>query len=111
MSSSLKTLIKQGISYPKKLIEGHMQTPSQTETELLPGEGAIIDINGKKVAAYKNEAGELIKLSPVCTHLGCIVGWNNTDKTWDCPCHGSRYTKEGKVMNWPAQRDLAPREL
>jgi Rieske Fe-S protein len=63
-------------------------------------------MNGRKVAAFKTESGELLTLSPKCTHLGCTVGWNSGEKTWDCPCHGSRYASDGKVIRGPAQRDL-----
>lgn len=73
---------------------------------LNPGEGAIIDINGKKVAAYQKNNEERILLSPICTHKGCVVNWNNSDKTWDCPCHGSRYEADGTVKNGPAEKNL-----
>ena len=59
-----------------------------------------------KVAVYRDEKGELHECSAVCPHLGCIVHWNATEKTWDCPCHGSRFDKLGKVINGPANRDL-----
>jgi Rieske Fe-S protein len=60
------------------------------------------------VAAYRDEAGALHAVSSRCTHLGCTVGWNDGDKTWDCPCHGSRYDKDGKVIQGPAEENLAP---
>lgn len=69
-------------------------------------EGKVIDQNGEKLAVYKDEEGKVITLSAVCPHVGCIVGWNSQEKTWDCPCHGSRFTKDGKVMNGPAVKDL-----
>lgn len=69
-------------------------------------EGKVVEENGEQVAVYKNEKGEIIKLSAVCTHAGCIVNWNNSDKTWDCPCHNSRFTKEGEVIEGPAQKPL-----
>jgi Rieske Fe-S protein len=74
--------------------------------DIKPNEGKVIDQNGEKLAVYKDEDGKLISLSAVCTHAGCIVGWNNDDKTWDCPCHGSRFDKTGKVINGPAEKDL-----
>ena len=70
--------------------------------------GAVIQRGLSKVAAYRDEKGELHEVSAVCPHLGCIVQWNGSEKTWDCPCHGSRFDKTGKVLNGPANRDLAP---
>ncbi len=61
-----------------------------------------------KVAVYKDEVGRLHTCSAVCTHLGGIVRWNSAEKTWDCPCHGSRYDRYGQVINGPANKELAP---
>lgn len=105
--TSLKTSLTQGLNYPQRFVKGRMQKPTMTKDDLKPGEGAIVDVAGKKVAAYKKDSGELIKLSPVCTHMGCIVGWNASDKTWDCPCHGSRYEADGSVKNGPAKKNLS----
>ena len=74
--------------------------------EIAPGTGAIIREGLHKLAVYKDEAGALTKRSAVCTHLGCIVGWNAVEKTWDCPCHGSRFDKNGNVVNGPANYAL-----
>lgn len=70
------------------------------------GEGKIIEIDGKKVGAYRNEKGEIYLVKPYCSHLGCMLSWNNLDRTWDCPCHGSRFTYEGKQIYDPAIKDL-----
>ena len=83
-----------------------VNTVGRSAEDLAPGDGALVVMNGKKVAAFRTESGELITLSPKCKHLGCTVGWNNNNKTWDCPCHGSRYASDGKVIRGPAQRDL-----
>jgi glycine/D-amino acid oxidase-like deaminating enzyme/nitrite reductase/ring-hydroxylating ferredoxin subunit len=72
------------------------------------GMGAVIKDGLKPVAAYKDASGTLYKSSAVCVHLGCIVQWNNEEKTFDCPCHGSRFTYEGKVVNGPANKNLEP---
>jgi glycine/D-amino acid oxidase-like deaminating enzyme/nitrite reductase/ring-hydroxylating ferredoxin subunit len=71
------------------------------------GEGRIVDLNGERAAVYKDEQGALTALSATCTHLGCIVSWNTAEKTWDCPCHGSRFDTTGRVIQGPAVRDLA----
>jgi glycine/D-amino acid oxidase-like deaminating enzyme/nitrite reductase/ring-hydroxylating ferredoxin subunit len=78
---------------------------SSTE-EIPPGSGAIIRRGTHKIAAYRDEAGVVHERSAVCTHLYCIVDWNSTEKTWDCPCHGSRFDPLGKVVNGPAVAPL-----
>jgi Rieske Fe-S protein len=60
---------------------------------------------------YKEADGAAVALSPRCQHMGCTVDWNDADRTWDCPCHGSRYRAEGKVFQGPAKRDLDREEL
>ncbi len=74
--------------------------------ELKPGEGAIIRQGLKKIAAYRDDSGALYERSAVCPHLGCIVAWNSSEKTWDCPCHGSRFDARGTVVNGPTIGDL-----
>jgi nucleotide-binding universal stress UspA family protein/nitrite reductase/ring-hydroxylating ferredoxin subunit len=83
-----------------------VHTVGRSPRDLKPGEGAIVEENGRKLAGYRDVAGKLIVLSRKCTHLGCSVQWNATLETWDCPCHGSRYDPYGKVVKGPAQRDL-----
>jgi glycine/D-amino acid oxidase-like deaminating enzyme/nitrite reductase/ring-hydroxylating ferredoxin subunit len=72
------------------------------------GEGAVLRRGLTKVAAYRDEQGILHEYSAVCPHLGCIVDWNHNENTWDCPCHGSRFDKSGKMLSGPAISDLAP---
>ncbi len=76
--------------------------------ELAPGMGAVIRHGLKKVTAYRDTEGALHQCSAICPHLGCIVHWNHIEKTWDCPCHGSRFDPFGKVVNGPANTDLGP---
>jgi Rieske Fe-S protein len=73
---------------------------------LAPGEGKLIKYEGEKLAVYKDLSGLVHALQPVCTHAGCIVDWNNAEKTWDCPCHGARYAIDGTVVTGPASRAL-----
>lgn len=72
------------------------------------GQGALVNLNGKTVAAYRDPGGTLTTVSPICTHVGCMVQWNATEKTWDCPCHGSRFLPNGEVKEGPAVRALPP---
>ena len=69
-------------------------------------EGKIIERNGEKIGVYIDENGKTFAVKPVCTHLGCILSWNKEDKTWDCPCHGSRFDYTGKQIENPAINDL-----
>ena len=81
-----------------------------SESELKPGEGAIIREGMSKLAVHRDQTGKVHKRSAVCPHLGCIVAWNGTEQTWDCPCHGSRFSAEGKVYQGPANTDLPAAE-
>jgi nitrite reductase/ring-hydroxylating ferredoxin subunit len=82
----------------------------KSESELKPGEGAIMREGVSKVAVHRDESGQVHKLTAICPHLGCVVAWNSTEKTWDCPCHGSRFSAEGRVYQGPANGDLSPVE-
>jgi glycine/D-amino acid oxidase-like deaminating enzyme/nitrite reductase/ring-hydroxylating ferredoxin subunit len=76
--------------------------------EIKAGEGVLIRDGTSKLAVYRDESGTLHRLSAVCPHLKCIVHWNATEKTWDCPCHGSRFDCLGHMVNGPASADLEP---
>lgn len=79
---------------------------SGAETDLAPGEGAILETSEGKLAVYRDEAGVSHRFSPACTHLGCTVAWNPAERTWDCPCHGSRFATDGSVLHGPAVQPL-----
>ncbi|WP_290307361.1 FAD-dependent oxidoreductase [Mucilaginibacter flavus] len=79
---------------------------SDSLKRLQPGTGKVVDVDGEKIAAYRDEAGKIHALSPICTHAACIVNWNASEKSWDCPCHGARYDIAGKVLTGPATKDL-----
>jgi glycine/D-amino acid oxidase-like deaminating enzyme/nitrite reductase/ring-hydroxylating ferredoxin subunit len=101
--------IQENLDYPYYLLRDRLaHADSVSIADLEPGEGKIIKLNGNKVAAHRAEDGGITLLSPVCPHLGCLVRWNKTDQTWDCPCHGSRFKADGKVFSGPAESDLAP---
>jgi glycine/D-amino acid oxidase-like deaminating enzyme/nitrite reductase/ring-hydroxylating ferredoxin subunit len=74
--------------------------------ELAPGEGDIVRHRGEKVAGHRRDDGTLVAVSARCTHLGCQLNWNTAERSWDCPCHGSRFTPEGKVLQGPAVHGL-----
>jgi Rieske Fe-S protein len=79
--------------------------------QIPPGEGAVLRDGVSKQAVYRTDDGQFHAMSAVCTHLGCIVNWNKAEKSWDCPCHGSRFDAFGKVINGPATKELAPVDL
>jgi nucleotide-binding universal stress UspA family protein/nitrite reductase/ring-hydroxylating ferredoxin subunit len=87
------------------------RTIAQSLSEIEPGEGGIVATGDHKVAVYRDERGNVTTLSARCTHMGCTVKWNAAEKTWDCPCHGSRYAPNGTVVNGPAERPLQPTDL
>jgi Rieske Fe-S protein len=78
--------------------------------EIARGSGAVVRRGRKPIAVYRDEEGKRHEMSAVCTHLGCIVHWNDVANTWDCPCHGSRFEPTGEVMNGPAPVGLRPAE-
>ena len=81
----------------------------RTADDILPDSGAVLSEGLSRIATYRSPDGTLHRLSAVCTHLGCIVQWNGTERSWDCPCHGSRYDRFGTVINGPANSNLEPR--
>jgi glycine/D-amino acid oxidase-like deaminating enzyme/nitrite reductase/ring-hydroxylating ferredoxin subunit len=82
------------------------RTTTQALEALQPGEGGIVEANGRRLAAYRDTEGIVQAVSPACTHLGCYVQWNGAEKSWDCPCHGSRFGADGTVIQGPAVKDL-----
>ena len=103
-----KDEVKNMISQTAKslVIERFKENSKEDIDNIKEETGKIIEINGEKVGIYKDIKGEVFAVKPVCTHLGCILNWNNADKTWDCPCHGSRFDYTGKNINNPAIKNL-----
>lgn len=81
--------------------------PGRVSAEELPaGHGGVVEVEGEKMGVYRDEDGELFAVSVKCPHLGCQLEWNPDEKSWDCPCHGSRFDYRGKLLEGPAQTDL-----
>ncbi len=101
--------IKENIDYPYYMMRGSA-APGERRSlrSLKPGQGKIIEENGDRLAAFRRSDGSLRICSATCPHMGCVVGWNDAERTWDCPCHGSRFTAEGEVISGPAQAPLSP---
>jgi glycine/D-amino acid oxidase-like deaminating enzyme/nitrite reductase/ring-hydroxylating ferredoxin subunit len=106
--ASAKTVLKENMHVGKELLKDYLFYDKRTElSQLNAGEGKVMTVDGEKVAAYRNEQGNLHLVSSVCPHMGCIVHWNDVEKSWDCPCHGSRFSVDGEVLEGPAYRGLA----
>ena len=99
--------LRENKDYPYYMIKDRLaRVEADSVRELKPGEGMVIGRRGKKVAAFRDHNGKIHRLSPVCTHLGCLVRWNPAESTWDCPCHGSRFKPTGEVIAGPAEELL-----
>jgi glycine/D-amino acid oxidase-like deaminating enzyme/nitrite reductase/ring-hydroxylating ferredoxin subunit len=99
--------IKENLDYPFYMVRDRLAgAEGSSVDDLKVGEGKILKLDGNKVAAYRDESGKVVLNSAVCTHLKCIVHWNDADKTWDCPCHGSRFKATGEVFSGPAEAPL-----
>lgn len=88
------------------LILNKLKIPEDKLKDIKLGEGKIIEIGNEKVGVYKSEEGKIYKIKPICAHLGCELSWNNLEKTWDCPCHGSRFDYKGNQIYGPAIENL-----
>lgn len=99
--------VKENLDYPYYLAKDRLLTAEAKSLRgIRRGDGKILRIDGRRVAAYRDPKGAVTLLSPVCTHMGCFVRWNDTDATWDCPCHGSRFRPTGEVIAGPAEDPL-----
>jgi len=113
--ASAGAVLSENIDYPRHLLTDRLHGAPGGGAEALaaipPGEGRVLSMAGERLAVYRNGNGQLSALSPVCTHLGCLVHWNTTEKSWDCPCHGSRFDPHGRVLNGPAVAALEAKEI
>jgi Rieske Fe-S protein len=99
--------LRENKDYPYYLLRNWLaKSEGKSLRVLARGEGRILNLNGKKIAAHRDATGKVTLCSPVCTHLQCIVAWNNAEETWDCPCHGSRFKPTGEVISGPAEEPL-----
>ncbi|NLZ39139.1 MAG: FAD-dependent oxidoreductase [Firmicutes bacterium] len=105
IAASGKTFVVENLNVANQLIKGKLSAVP-TDTELEAGEAKVIMIDGDKVGVYKDEKGTQHLVDTTCTHLGCELKWNAAEKSWDCPCHGSRFTYEGEIIEGPAVKPL-----
>ena len=95
----------------QSLIVSQFKIPQEKLSNISIGEGGIVEIEGQKIGIYRDENNKTFAIKPTCSHLGCELTWNNLEKTWDCPCHGSRFTYTGKSIYDPSIRDLQRIEI
>jgi nitrite reductase/ring-hydroxylating ferredoxin subunit len=108
---SARNFLKENINVAGRYIRDYTQGgDTRHAADLQRGEGELLEIDGQRVAAFCDDDGRLHMLSPVCTHLKCIVHWNSAERSWDCPCHGSRFRADGSVIEGPALHALKPWE-
>lgn len=104
---SAKNFLKENLNVAGRYIRDYATSPALKHfSNVKRGEGALVDVEGAKLAVYRDDADRLHILSPVCTHMKCIVQWNRTERSWDCPCHGSRFNYDGAVIEGPALMPL-----
>ncbi len=108
-AAALPSLGKEAVESAKGLLKEILYLPGREFDWLPPGQGAVIRWCGKKRGAYRDPAGKIYLVSVRCPHLGCQLEWNNTEKSWDCPCHGSRFDFRGNLIDNPAQLGLKSR--
>jgi Rieske Fe-S protein len=107
---AVKEFAKENLNVAVRYTEFVRPLDANSPAEVAPGEGAVIRRDGRPIAVYREEAGTVHEYSAVCPHLKCIVHWNSLEKSWDCPCHGSRFDAYGRVLNSPANTPLEPVE-
>lgn len=106
----LGTIVRENAEYPVHLVMDRLREDrSVTPGSIEPGDGKVLRLDGRHVACHRDDAGTLVMVDAVCTHLGCLVRWNPAERTWDCPCHGSRFAPDGAVIGGPAEEPLEPR--
>lgn len=110
LKRSAKSFVVENTNVAKRLVGDRLALLNAPSFEELPrGEGRVVEMNGEKVAVHKDDNGIVHAVSPFCTHMGCTVTWNTAERTWDCPCHGSRFDRDGHAIQGPTVQDLEKR--
>lgn len=104
--ASAGRFLRQNANVARRFFTGRVGLPRKRAAEVPSGEAEVITSAGGKAGVVRDAAGQVTAVDPTCTHLGCIVAWNPAERTWDCPCHGSRFTADGRVIHAPAVKDL-----
>jgi Rieske Fe-S protein len=111
-AQSARSFVSENLDVARHFVVDRLEAKGWDAVErLAPGHGEVVRVGGEAYAVSADDDGNLTSVSPVCTHLGCHVRWNTAERSWDCPCHGSRYSPSGGVLQGPAVRDLEPKPL
>jgi glycine/D-amino acid oxidase-like deaminating enzyme/nitrite reductase/ring-hydroxylating ferredoxin subunit len=108
-TAAIPSLVAKGFHDAKRLVGDRLRDDPGDALELARDDGEVVEIDGERLAVSRSDDGSLLAVSAVCTHLGCIVSWNDAERSWDCPCHGSRFSAAGEVLQGPATHPLADR--
>lgn len=103
--SAIKSFIIENVNVAKNFIKGKLEN-FEEEIDIEVGEAALIEVEGNRIGVYKDEDARLYMVDTTCTHLGCELNWNSAEKSWDCPCHGSRFSYKGEIIAGPAIEPL-----
>lgn len=106
-AKGLAKVVTDAAGVARDIFGGHVASHADTPLPANPGEASLIEVGGRVAGVSRDEQGRLHSVSAVCTHMGCLLGWNPVDRTWDCPCHGSRFDADGEVLHGPATEPLA----
>jgi glycine/D-amino acid oxidase-like deaminating enzyme/nitrite reductase/ring-hydroxylating ferredoxin subunit len=110
--TSARNFVKENLNVAKEFMADRLRVPELHDLNELPrGHGKVVKWQGQSVAIYKDDQDGIHACDPVCTHMGCIVHWNSAERSWDCPCHGSRFSYDGTVIQGPANKNLVPVRL
>ena len=104
-AASAVNFVATNLDVAKHLVAGKLK-PAEKMEDLPPGEASIVSIDGEKTGAFRDDQGQLHLVDITCTHMGCELSWNEAERSWDCPCHGSRFTYEGDIIEGPALSKL-----
>jgi Rieske Fe-S protein len=109
VGAALPALLEHGGVTAKHILNDKIGSDSPAdEAVLFRDDAAVVSVDGDPVGVYRDDDGTVHAVSAVCTHQGCHVTWNDAERTWDCPCHGSRFDYDGRVIDTPAVEDLPP---
>ena len=110
--AGFKSFVKENVDVVAQFAGKWLAVSKMEElTELARGEAKVVKHEGEKIALYKDDTGRLHAVNPTCPHVKCAVAWNSAEKSWDCPCHGSRFSADGELLTGPARSDLEKIEL